>query len=57
MGDDATYPDLPVELAVALRLRDAGASDELIAAALGIEPEGLRPLLEVAEAKRRRSGR
>jgi hypothetical protein len=54
MGDDAADTELALELAVALQLRDAGASPELIAAALSIEPEGVRPLLEVAEAKRRR---
>jgi len=45
---------LPLMLGVALRLRDAGADDTCIAAALDIEPAGVRPLLEVAEAKLRR---
>jgi hypothetical protein len=57
MGDAAADAELPLELAVALRLRDAGASDELIAAALAIELEGVGPLLAVAEAKLRRSRR
>jgi len=40
-------------LGIALRLRDAGADDFCIAAALDIEPAGVGPLLEVAEAKLR----
>jgi hypothetical protein len=50
----AAIADLPVALAIAVRLRGAGASDTLIATALAIEPEGVEPLLEVAEAKLRR---
>lgn len=42
---------LPLALAVALRLREAGADDGLIAAALAIEPEGVAPLLDLARAK------
>jgi hypothetical protein len=42
---------LPVSYSLALRLRDAGLSQELIAECLGIEPEALGPLLVVAEAK------
>jgi hypothetical protein len=42
---------LPTSYAVALRLRDAGAADELIAAGLGIEAVSLPALLELAEAK------
>jgi catechol 2,3-dioxygenase-like lactoylglutathione lyase family enzyme len=45
---------LPFALAVALRLRDAGVGDALIAHALAIEPEGVSALLKVAEAKLRR---
>ena len=45
---------LPLALAVALRLHDAGAPHALIAHALAIEPEGVGALLEVAEAKLRR---
>jgi len=44
---------LPLVLGIALRLRDAGADDTYIAAALDIDPEGVGPLLEVAEAKLR----
>jgi hypothetical protein len=42
---------LPLALAVALRLYEAGADETLIAAALAIEPEGVAPLLELARAK------
>lgn len=42
---------LPLALAVALRLREAGADKTLIAAALAIEPEGVGPLLQLARAK------
>ena len=45
---------LPLMLGIALRLRDAGADDTCIAAALDIESAGVGPLLEVAEAKLRR---
>jgi len=44
---------LPLMLGVALRLRDAGADHGCIAAALDIEPAGVGPLLEIAEAKLR----
>jgi hypothetical protein len=42
---------LPVALAIGLRLHEAGATDTLIAAGLGIEPEGVPPILELAKAK------
>jgi hypothetical protein len=42
---------IPAAYALALRLRDIGSSDELIIESLGIEPEGLGPLLALAEAK------
>lgn len=42
---------LPTAYAVALRLRDAGASDETIAEALGVDVLSLPVLLELAEAK------
>ena len=45
---------LPLMLGIALRLRDAGADNMCIAAALDIEPAGVGPLLEVAEAKLQR---
>jgi hypothetical protein len=49
------YEQIAVELAIALRLHKAGASDELIATALAIEPEGVASILAVAEAKLRRA--
>ena len=55
VAPEAADDELPVALAIALRLRHAGASDELIATALGIEPEGVGSLLTVAEAKLRGS--
>lgn len=52
---------LPATHSLALRLRDAGLSDELIAECLRIETVALAPLLIVAEAKLaailRRTGR
>jgi hypothetical protein len=42
---------LPLALAVALRLHEAGADDGLIAAALAIEPDEVAPLLGLARAK------
>ncbi|MGH3527865.1 MAG: hypothetical protein ACRDS0_18220 [Pseudonocardiaceae bacterium] len=42
---------LPGAYSLALRLRDAGLPDELIAECLAMEQEALEPLLDVAEAK------
>jgi len=42
---------LPEAYATALRLRDAGCTDEMIADRLGIEPEAVAPLLRIAVAK------
>jgi len=42
---------LPEMYATALRLRDAGCSDEMIADRLEIEPEAVAPLLRIAAAK------
>ncbi len=42
---------LPGAYSLALRLRDAGLDDELIAECLAVEREALEPLLDVAEAK------
>lgn len=42
---------LPDTYSLALRLRDAGLADELIAECVAVEPEALDPLLAVAEAK------
>ena len=51
MDHDARIGQLPLALAIALRLHQAGAADSLIAAGLGIEPDGVRPMLEIARAK------
>jgi hypothetical protein len=53
---DSLLRRLPLAHAVAVRLREAGADDELIAVALDIEPEGVEPLLAIASAKLRRLG-
>jgi DNA-directed RNA polymerase specialized sigma24 family protein len=42
---------LPDAYATALRMRDAGCSDDMIADRLGIEPEAVAPLLRIAMAK------
>ena len=42
---------LPAVYALAIRLRDAGMSDAVIADRLGIDEVALGPLLRVAEAK------
>jgi hypothetical protein len=42
---------LPLALAIGLRLHEAGAADTLIATGLGIEPEGVPPMLDLARAK------
>lgn len=43
--------DLPEAYATALRLREAGCSDLMIAERLGIEPEAVEPLLRIGIAK------
>jgi hypothetical protein len=42
---------LPALYSLALRLRDAGVSDDRLVERLGIEPEAVGALLEIAEAK------
>jgi hypothetical protein len=42
---------LPPVYSLALRLRDAGLAEGLIAECLAVEREALGPLLEVADAK------
>jgi DNA-directed RNA polymerase specialized sigma24 family protein len=51
MDRTAALDELPEAYATALRLRDADLSDEVIAARLGIEVEGVGPLLRLAAAK------
>ena len=48
---DQALAELPVAYATALRLEAAGAERALIAHALGIDAEGVGPLLALAEAK------
>lgn len=42
---------LPLPYSEALRLRDAGVAASVIAEILGIEPEAIATLMDVAEAK------
>ena len=42
---------IPVAHSRALRLEEAGAPPSVIAEALGIDPEAVGPLLEIAERK------
>ncbi len=42
---------LPLPYSIALRLRDAGVADAVIAECVGVEPEGLQALMEIAQAK------
>jgi hypothetical protein len=42
---------LPLPHATALRLRDAGIADEVIAECIGIDPDALPTFMRVAEAK------
>ncbi len=51
MDRDARIRRLPLALAIGLRLYEAGAAETLIATGLGIEPEGVPPMLELARAK------
>jgi len=51
MEREALIQQLSEGFAVALRLRDAGASDETIAVALGTPVESVQATLRIAEAK------
>jgi DNA-directed RNA polymerase specialized sigma24 family protein len=54
-GSVDALDDLPETYATALRLREAGCSDEMIADRLDIVPEAVAPLLRIALAKLTRS--
>ena len=47
----AALDRLPLPYSEALRLRDAGVAEAVIAEILGIEPEAISTLMRVAEAK------
>jgi DNA-directed RNA polymerase specialized sigma24 family protein len=47
----ASLQRLPVPYATALRLHDAGISDEVIAECIGVELDALPTFMRVAEAK------
>lgn len=49
--DEAALRQLPTAYAVALRLVREGAAPAEIARLLGVEPEAVEPLLDVARAK------
>lgn len=51
MDRDRALAELSIAHAVALRLRDSGAGEQVIAAALAVPVESVRTLIEVAEAK------
>jgi DNA-directed RNA polymerase specialized sigma24 family protein len=51
MDVEAAFSRLPETHAAALRLRARGFDDDAIAAALGLEPKAVEPLLLIAEAK------
>lgn len=51
MDREVALGELSTPHAVALRMRHAEARDEDIATALGIPPDGVATLVEVAEAK------
>jgi hypothetical protein len=51
MDDPDVLARLPRPYALALRLREAGVDDALIAECVGVEPEALPTLLEIAAAK------
>jgi len=53
---DGAMERLPLPYSVALRLRDAGIDDAVIAECLGVEPEALRPLMQIAQAKLEAAG-
>jgi hypothetical protein len=42
---------LPLPYATALRMRDAGVADEVIAECVGVDPDALPTFMRVAEAK------
>ena len=48
---DAALDRLPLPYSMALRMRDAGIEDRVIAACVGVEPEALQALLTIAYAK------
>ena len=48
---DAALDQLPLPYATALRMRDAGLADEVIAACIGVERDAIATLMRLAEAK------
>lgn len=56
MDRDQAISRLPTSYAVAVRMRDKGASDAAIAEALGVPTEAIARLVEIADAKLRALG-
>ncbi|MFT4127912.1 MAG: hypothetical protein QM662_17005 [Gordonia sp. (in: high G+C Gram-positive bacteria)] len=50
-GRDSALDRLPLPYGMALRLRDAGVGDDVIATSLGVEPDELPMLMHIARAK------
>lgn len=48
---EACLRRLPTPYSLALRLRDAGVDESVMCTYLGVEPEALVALLDIAEAK------
>lgn len=48
---DEAIGKLPYTYSLALRLRAAGVTDDLMAECLGVEPEAIGPLLALADSK------
>jgi hypothetical protein len=48
---DRALAELPLAYAVALRLRERGIARDDIAYVLGVEPQAIGPLLEIASLK------
>jgi hypothetical protein len=51
MDDPEALGRLPRPYALALRLRDTGVDDALIAECVGVQPQALPALLKIAAAK------
>jgi hypothetical protein len=48
---DAALDQLPLPYSTALRMREAGLADEVIAECIGVERDAIATLMRLAEAK------
>jgi DNA-directed RNA polymerase specialized sigma24 family protein len=48
---DAALDQLPLPYAAALRMREAGLADEVIAECIGVDRDAIATLMRLAEAK------